>query len=99
MSATTETKKHARKYKKRYRLVEFESEIFEGVLRLPDTSQMPVKIFSALNRGDIDSLIEWCVAAGATREDAEVINELDNEEMKIFISEWDKGDLLPKSGE
>jgi len=101
MAATTRTRKNvkkapARKFAKKYRLVEFESDLFEGVFRLPDMKQMPVKVIAALNKGDVAVIIPWCIAAGASTEDAEVIGELDAEELPEFIEAWGEG-ALPKS--
>jgi len=98
MAATKKNKskkKHVRKSAKKYRMLTFESSIFEGEFTLPDMKQAPMHVLAALDKGQFDVFESWVVKAGADRADAEVVQEMDAEELKTFIGEWSRG-TLPK---
>lgn len=84
-------KKHARKSAKLYRSLTFESSIFDGEFTLPDIKQAPNHVIAAMERMDLDALAEWCISAGASKEDTEIFWEMDPEETQNFIEEWSHG--------
>lgn len=84
-------KKHARKSAKLYRSLTFESSIFDGEFTLPDMKQAPNHVIAAMERMDLDALTEWCISAGASKEDTEIFWEMDPEETRTFIEEWSRG--------
>ena len=84
-------KKHARKSAKLYRSLTFESSIFDGEFTLPDMKQAPNHVIAAMERMDLDALAEWCISAGASKEDTEIFWEMDPEETRTFIEEWSRG--------
>ena len=73
-------KKHTRKIAKIYRARTFESSIFDGEFTLPDVNQAPNSVIA-----------EWCISAGAAKEDTEIFWEMDPEETRTFIEEWSHG--------
>ena len=84
-------KKHARKSAKLYRSLTFESSIFDGEFTLPDIKQAPNHVIAAMERMDLDALAEWCISAGASKEDTEIFWEMDPEETQNLIEEWSHG--------
>ena len=101
MAATTNKKtKFQRKSKKQYKMVTFESSIFEGEFTLPALEQMPNHVPRALSGADIEGkLPAWLDAAGVESEAIEVIGTLDSEEFGTFMEEWGKASevTVPKS--
>lgn len=103
-STTTKTKskstatKYARKAQKRYTLVDFETEIFEGVFTFPSPKHMPLRVLSALDNGDIAKLMTWLEEAGVDKDAIEAFESLDGEELQDFMAAWQDGKLsVPKS--
>lgn len=84
-------KKHTRKSEKLYRSLTFESSLFNGEFTLPDMKQAPNHVIAAMERLDLNTLIDWCISAGAAKEDTEIFWEMDTEETKTFIEEWSHG--------
>lgn len=84
-------KKHTRKSAKLYRAVTFESSIYDGEFTLPDVKQAPNSVIAAMERMDLDALAEWCISAGASKEDTEIFWEMDLAETRTFIEEWSHG--------
>lgn len=84
-------KKHTRKSEKIYRARTFESSIFDGEFTLPDVKQAPNSVIVAMERMDLDALAEWCISAGAAKEDTEIFWEMDPDETRTFIEEWSHG--------
>lgn len=84
-------KKHTRKSAKIYRAITFESSIFDGEFTLPDVKQAPNSVIAAMERLDLAALAEWCISAGASKEDTEIFWDMDPEETRIFIEEWSHG--------
>ena len=96
-SKSTATK-YARKAQKRYTLVDFETEIFEGVFTFPSPKHMPMKVLSALDSGDIAKLMTWLEEAGVDKDAIEAFESLDGEELQDFMAAWQDGKLsVPKS--
>lgn len=87
----------ARKAKKRYEFVEFESELFEGVFRLPRFTQMSLKAIEELNR-DPAAILRFFKEAGVEQTDIDAIASLDGEELASFMDDWQGGVTIhPKS--
>lgn len=84
-------KKHTRKSAKLYRAVTFESSIYDGEFTLPDVKQAPNSVIAAMERMDLEALAEWCISAGASKEDTEIFWEMDLGETRTFIEEWSHG--------
>lgn len=86
-------KKRVRKYVKKYTYSTFETDIFEGVFKLPVMRQMPHNYAIALNAGNIEALYLWLEEAGVPAEDIEAIKSLDSEEFEEFSKVWNSGEL------
>lgn len=106
MSKSTATKskntktKYARKTKKRYTFVDFETEIFEGVFTFPSPKHIPVKVLSAFDKNDITKLTTWLEEAGVGNDAVGAFESLDTEELQEFMAAWVDGSLsVPKSSE
>lgn len=97
----SKTRKFERKQKKQYKMVTFESEIFEGEFKLPALENMPNGVPRSLGaNGDVaGKLPAWLADAGVEEEAIEAIATLDSEEFSTFMEEWGKGSeiTLPKS--
>lgn len=94
-------RKFERKQKKQYKMVTFESSIFEGEFTLPALEHMPNGVPRSLgSNGDVaGKLPAWLKDAGTEEEAIDAIAELDGEEFNTFMEEWGKGSeiTLPKS--
>lgn len=92
-------RKFQRKTTKQYRMVQFETDLFDGQFVLPDQQHMNLGLVEALNSGRIDKLVVWLKEAGVNDEDMlDAIRSIDQEEMEGFMESWAKGSLadLPK---
>lgn len=86
-----------RKAKKRYEFVEFESELFEGVFRLPRFTQMSLKAIEELNR-DPAAILRFLKEAGVDQAAIDAIASLDGEELASFMDDWHGSvNIHPKS--
>lgn len=86
-------KKRVRKYEKKYRYRTFESSIFEGEFKLPEFKQMPTEYGLRVRVGDMSGLYDWLAEVGVSAEDIDAIKSLDSEELELFFSEWNSGEL------
>lgn len=97
MSKSTATK-YARKAQKRYTLVDFETEIFEGVFTFPSPKHLPLGVLKAFDTGDVAKLMTWLEEAGVDKDAIEAFESLDGEELQDFMAAWQDGELsVPKS--
>lgn len=104
MTKSTATKpkntksKYARKTKKRYTFVDFETEIFEGTFTFPSLKHMPMKVLSTLDSGNISKMTTWLEEAGVDKDAIEALGSLEGEELRDFMEAWGDGNLsVPKS--
>lgn len=104
MSKSTATKpkntksKYARKTKKRYTFVDFETEIFEGTFTLPSPTHLPLGVLKAIDTGNFSKLITWLEEAGVDKDAIEAFESLGGEELRDFMEAWGDGKLsVPKS--
>jgi len=91
MAATTDKKKSRfqRKKKKQYKMVTFESSIFEGEFKLPALEQMPNQVPRDMGRGFVGGKLDaWLEAAEVENEAIEAIGTLDAKEFETFMEEW-----------
>lgn len=90
--------KYARKAKKRYTLVDFETEIFEGTFTFPSPKHLPLGVLKAFDTGDVGKLITWLEEAGVDKDAIEAFESLEGEELQDFMAAWQDGELsVPKS--
>jgi hypothetical protein len=95
MAATTPKKKFTRKTAKRYDMVSFETEIFDGTFTLPDQRHFTLGIAEALNKGDVGALLEWLEGTVKVDEETvDAIRDLDQTELQDFIKGWGKGSAV-----
>lgn len=101
MAAPSKKKKIVRKDKdqKHYTWVSFEVDFFEGEFVLPDLKHLPLKVMSALNRGDVAMLTQWMKTAKADEDVIDAVWELEQGEVEDFTKAWGDGSLVtvPKS--
>lgn len=92
-------RKNARKVAKRYRYVNFTSELFEDDFTLPDQEHFSLGLIEAVNGGDMGKLIAWLKEAKVDEDQIEAIRDLEADEVEQFLEEWGKGSVvdLPKS--
>jgi hypothetical protein len=91
-----------RKNAKRYEMVKFTTDIYEGEFTLPDQKHFTLGIAESLNKGDVGVLIEWLSESVKVDADTvDAIRDLDQEELQPFIEAWSKGSVvtLPKSSD
>lgn len=95
----SKTRKNARKSPKQYRMVRFESELFEDDFVFPDFEQLSIGTIEALNKGDVGKVCEWLTEAKVAEDSIDAFRTLSQDELKDFIDVWAKGSLadLPKS--
>lgn len=103
-STATKTKKtvakskYARKTKKRYAFVDFETEIFEGTFTFPSPEQLPLGVLNSLESGITTKLVTWLEEAGVDKDAIEAFEALEGEELLDFMKAWQDGKLsVPKS--
>lgn len=94
-------RKNARKSPKRYRMVRFESDLFEDDFTFPDFEQLSIGTIEALNKGDVGKVCAWLTEAGVEEDSIEAFRTLSSDELEGFIADWSKGALadLPKSSD
>lgn len=104
MSKSTATKpkntksKYARKSKKRYTFVDFETEIFEGTFTFPSPEQLPLGVINSLESGITTKLVTWLEEAGVDKDAVKAFESLEGEELLDFMEAWRDGSLsVPKS--
>ncbi|WP_237220388.1 hypothetical protein [Rothia nasimurium] len=89
--------KITRKAPKRYEFVEFESELFDGVFRLPRFTQVDIKTMKEVN-SDPSAILRFLENAGVTEDAIEAVSTLDGDEMENFMRDWNDGVVIhPKS--
>lgn len=92
---TPRKKKFARKTAKRYDMVSFTTEIFEGTFELPDQRHFSLGLAEALNKGDVGKLLKWLEEDVKVDPDAvEAMRDLELEEMQSFIADWGRGSAV-----
>lgn len=100
MAATAPKKrKVSRKQAKQYTLVAFELPQFDGSFELPDLKHLPLRVMTALNKGDLEVLIDWLRDAKVHDDYLEALLDLGQDEIEEFIDLWGKGSSVdaPKS--
>lgn len=91
-------KKYQRKQAKRYEMVKFTTDIFEGEFTFPSPKQMPLKVVEGMEKGSMSALTGWLEKAGVEEDAIEAFNELDGEEAGDFMKAWAEGEIsVPKS--
>lgn len=87
--------------KKLYRMVHFESDLFDAPFTFPDQQHMTVGLVEAVNAGDMGELTKWLAKAKVQPEEIEALRELEGEEVEQFMREWGNGSIidLPKSSD
>lgn len=86
-----------RKAKKRYEFVEFESELFDGVFRLPRFTQISIKRIKQMN-ADPSAILGFLEDAEVDQDAIEAVSSLSGDELETFMTEWNDGvTILPKS--
>lgn len=86
-----------RKTKKRYEFVEFESELFDGVFRLPRFTQISIKRIKEMST-DPAAILGFLEDAGADQAAIEAVASLSGDELESFMDEWNGGQTIhPKS--
>lgn len=85
-----------RKVAKKYTMVNFEVDGFEGEFVLPKLDSLPLGVASAVNDGDIFRLLQFIEETAPDMVDA--VESLSGEEFEGFISAWSDGSgvKLPK---
>lgn len=94
-------KKVVRKSAKRYEMVKFTNENFEGEFVLPKFAP-PLGVMRRIQDGDVSKLIQWLEDAQVDPDYLEAIDSLDIEgELEQFITDWTEGQLAnaPKSSD
>lgn len=94
-------KKVVRKAAKRYEMVKFTTDIFDGEFVLPKFAP-PLGVMRRIQEGDVSKLIEWLEAAKVDSDYIEAIEDLGIEgELEQFITDWTEGQLAnaPKSSD
>lgn len=93
-------RKFERKSPKQYRMVAFETDLFEGEFVFPDQQHFTVGLLEALNSGDLGKLCTWLLEAGVEADAVDAVRSLDQGEVSGFLEAWGKGSLasVPKSG-
>ena len=102
MAATAPKKrKVSRKNEKQYSIVKFELPQFDGEFQLPDLKHLPLRVMTALNKGDLEVLIDWLREAKVHDDYLEALLDLGQDEVEEFIDTWGKGSSVdaPKSGD
>lgn len=84
--------------KKQYRMVTFESDLYDAPFTFPDQAHMNLGLVKAINSGDVGKLSAWLLAGGVDPEEVDALDELEQEELEDFIEAWGKGSSvnLPK---
>lgn len=97
---TVKKKKFARKQPRRFDLVRFESEVFEGTFELPALSSFDLKTQRSLMSGDVNPLFALLSEAKVDPEAIEAIDSLSGDETSDFMKEWGEASPVPapKSG-
>lgn len=100
MAATTPKKrKVSRKTQKQYTIVKFELPQFDGAFELPDLKHLPLRVMTALNKGDLEKLVDWLREAEVHEDYLDALLDLGQDEVEEFIDLWGKGSSVdaPKS--
>ena len=94
----TKNRKIRRKQEKRYRMVDFEVEGFEGTFSLPDLNQVPLGVQRKLRKGDMDSFADFIGKYGG-QDVLEAFDDMDAAEIELMFNAWnDASEIdLPKS--
>lgn len=94
-------KKVVRKNAKRYEMVKFTNENFEGEFVLPKFAP-PLGVMRRVQEGNVAKLIDWLEETGVDAEYIDAIDSIDVEnELEQFIKDWTEGQLAnaPKSSD
>ena len=93
-------KKYARKTARKFPMVRFETDIFEGTFELPALSSLDLKTQRSLMKNDTEPLFEILAEAKVDKDAIEAIDSLTGDEVQGFMSSWQKADKVPapKSG-
>lgn len=83
-------KKITRKVAKKYPIVRFESELFEGTFELPDMASFPLRVQRRLMEGDVSPLFDLLTEAKVDSDAIEAIDSLSGEEAAGFMETWGK---------
>src|SRR5690625_6448057 len=83
MAATAPKKrKVSRKNEKQYSIVKFELPQFDGEFQLPDLKHLPLRVMTALNKGDLEVLIDWLREAKVHDDYLEALLDLGQDEVR-----------------
>lgn len=93
-------KKFARKTARKFPMVRFETDIFEGTFELPALSSFDLKTQRSLMSNDVNPLFELLEAAKVDEAAIEAIDSLSGGEVTEFMKAWgEAGEVpAPKSG-
>lgn len=93
-------KKFTRKTARKFPMVRFETDIFDGVFELPALSSFDLKTQRSLMSNDVNPLFDLLRAAKVDPEAIEAIDSLSGDEVTDFMSAWgEAGEVpAPKSG-
>lgn len=93
-------KKFARKSERKFPLVRFETEIFDGVFELPALSSFDLKTQRSLMANDVNPLFALLADAKVDQEAIDAIDSLSGDEVSDFMKAWGDASEVPapKSG-
>lgn len=82
-------KKIQRKTEKRYEMVKFELDLFDGEFEVPSFKQVPTGVQRKAMKGDINVLAEF-LGKYAGEDVIEAFDDMDEEESTQFMEAWAK---------
>lgn len=93
-------KKFARKSERKFPLVRFETDIFDGVFELPALSSFDLKTQRSLMSNDVNPLFDLLEAAKVDEDAIQAIDSLAGDEVSEFMKAWGEASEVPapKSG-
>lgn len=93
-------KKFARKSERKFPMVRFESEVFEGTFELPALSAFDLKTQRSLMENDVNPLFHLLAEAKVDQDAIDAIDSLSGEEVSDFLKAWGDASEVPapKSG-
>lgn len=96
----TAKRKPTRKTARRFDMVRFESEIFDGEFELPALSAFDLKTQRSLMAGDVNPLFGLLAEAGVDEDVRDAVDSLTGDEVNDFMKEWGEAGTVaaPKSG-
>lgn len=100
MNGADMPKKYARKTARKFPMVRFETDIFEGTFELPALSSLDLKTQRSLMANNVDPLFDILAEAKVDADAIEAIDSLTGAEVSDFMTAWgEAGEVpAPKSG-